>query len=302
MRVAVVAAMVVLAGIVTAGLVTAKDPGKGRVGKKARDRHASVTEGLDCGNCHTPAGWTMAGKSSGTGFDHSRTGFPLTGRHKGAACNQCHDGERQVKRQCTSCHQDPHQARLSQQCDSCHSSRRWTNTQPFDIHRKTRFPLTGMHALADCTECHRRTGERQWTTVPSDCFACHASEYLDPTVHPSHRGTATSSPFPRDCSLCHRASNWSPAFADPTMLGQSVAPLVSGLGAPDNHDLYFRISSGPHRQARCASCHVSSRSPRLVQCVGCHAHNPVKLRSQHRRRVSTNGASCLGCHPGGTAR
>lgn len=288
-----------------AGLAIAADPERNAAAKSAA-RHSSVTEGMDCGNCHTPAGWHMSGAKSGEGFDHSRTGFPLTGRHEGAACNQCHSGEKRVTRECAGCHRDPHQSRLSRTCSSCHSSRRWNDLAPFEMHRRTRFPLTGMHALADCTECHIRNGEKQWMTANPDCFSCHASDYLDPNVHPSHRGTASSPPFPQDCSQCHLASAWTPAFIDPSSLPSAAASSVSaGLGGmvvPANHDRHFPVSRGPHRGAACNNCHLSSRAPRLVRCTGCHAHNPVKLQSQHGRRVSTNGSACLGCHPGGTAR
>jgi hypothetical protein len=288
-----------------AGLAIAKDPQRSEAASRAA-RHNSITEGMDCGNCHTPAGWSMSGGQAGEGFDHSLTGFPLTGRHNATACNQCHQSERSITRECTSCHVNPHQKRLSGRCDSCHSSRRWNDIEPFELHRRTRFPLTGMHALADCTECHLRNKERQWTTVPTDCFACHSDDYLDPNVHPAHRGTDTSLPFSQDCSQCHRASGWSPAFVDPSMFTQSSPSAIrAGLGGmviPANHDQYFPVSRGPHRGAPCNSCHTSARTPRLVRCTGCHAHNPVKLQGQHGRRVSTSGSACLGCHPGGTAR
>lgn len=288
-----------------AAMAVAKEPGE-NTARSGASRHNSITEGLDCSNCHTPAGWHMSGAKSGEGFDHSRTGFPLTGRHATAACNQCHRGEQRVTRECESCHRDPHQSRLSRRCASCHSSRRWNDMEPFEIHRRTRFPLTGMHALADCTECHQRNGERQWTTVKTDCFACHSADYLDPSIHPSHRGTATSAPFPQDCSQCHLASAWTPAFIDPTALPSAAASAVSaklgGMTVPADHDRHFPVTRGPHRGAPCNSCHTSSRAPRLVRCTGCHAHNPVKLQTQHGRRVSGSGAGCLGCHPGGIAR
>ncbi len=296
-------AVVLVVGLAFAiGLALADVPKAKEVRVKSRARHGSVTEGLDCGNCHTPAGWKMAGGKSGGGFDHSRTGFPLSGRHRSAACNQCHSGEREVRRQCASCHEDPHQARLGQQCESCHAAYAWEDTQALEIHRRTRFPLTGMHVLADCTECHQRTGERQWTAVPSACFACHAADYLDPTVHPNHRGTGASAPFSRDCSQCHRASAWTPAIADPTMLGQAASALRDRLSLPRDHDRNFPISFGPHRGATCTSCHTTPKVPRIVQCTGCHEHNPITLRKQHRRRVATSGSACLSCHPGGAAR
>jgi hypothetical protein len=292
-----------LAGIV--GIALAKDPQRGKA-RSNESRHGSITEGLDCGNCHTPADWKMAGGKKGEGFDHSRTGFPLTGRHETVACNGCHQGERRVTRECSMCHEDPHQSRLSARCDSCHSSRRWNDLEAFEIHRRTRFPLTGMHALADCTECHQRNGERQWTTVQSNCFACHSADYLDPSVHPNHRGTGSTPPFPQDCSQCHVASGWSPAFIDPTAFaGSATGAIRSGLGGmeiPVDHDRHFPVTRGPHRGASCNSCHTSARTPRFVMCTGCHAHNPVKLQQQHGRRVSGSASACLGCHPGGTAR
>ncbi|MGD8606395.1 MAG: cytochrome c3 family protein [Myxococcales bacterium] len=305
MKHALLTALIVsgLAGLV--GVALAKDPDRGKAAAAA-SRHNSITEGLDCANCHTPAGWNMAGGKKGEGFDHSRTGFPLTGRHQPVACNGCHRGERRVKRECNSCHEDPHQSRLSSRCDSCHSSRRWNDIEVFQVHRRTRFPLTGMHALAACTECHLRNGERQWTTVQSNCFACHANDYLDPNVHPDHRGTATTAPFSQDCSQCHTATAWSPAFIDPTALAaSSMAAVRSGLGGmaiPADHDRSFPISRGPHRGAPCNSCHSSAQTPRFVRCTGCHAHNAIVLRKQHKQHISSSPSACLGCHPGGTAR
>jgi hypothetical protein len=301
--VSIVLGIAVLAGM--AGIAVANDP-KPKSARPSAASHNSITEGIDCGNCHTPVSWKMSTGKTGQGFDHSRTGFPLTGRHESAACNQCHSGERRVVRDCENCHRDPHESRLSGRCASCHSSRRWNDMEAFEIHRRTRFPLTGMHALAACTECHQRNKEKQWTTVQSDCFACHASDYLDPNIHPSHRGTASSPPFPQDCSQCHFASAWSPAFVDPTAIRSSATSAVSaGLGGmviPANHDRHFPVSRGPHRGAPCNSCHTSSRTPRLVHCTGCHAHNTVKLQQQHGRRVASSGAACLSCHPGGMAR
>ena len=239
----------------------------------------------------------MAGAKSGEGFDHSRTGFPLSGRHASAACNQCHSGEKRVTRECESCHQDPHQSRLNRRCSSCHSSRRWNDMGAFELHRRTRFPLTGMHAIAACTECHLRNNERQWTTVQSDCFSCHASDYLDPNVHPSHRGTATSPPFPQDCSQCHVASAWS------SRVHRSLPALPSAgrrggqreARGDDRHpgrprSGHFPVTRGPHRGAPCNSCHTSSRAPRLVRCTGVprpqprQAPDPARAPGVRQRR------------------
>ncbi len=293
----------VLALAAGAAIVTAQPPAARRAATQRR-HHGAAIEGLDCSNCHTPEGWRAIGGASGAGgFDHARTGFPLTGRHGSLGCADCHRADQTIGRDCVTCHRDPHRGELGRGCDRCHSPRAWSDTASIEAHRHTRLPLTGMHALADCTECHQRTTERTWTTPPTECFDCHAREYLDASVHPNHRGTATCPPFPRDCAQCHRAIAWSPAVIDPAGLpcAGSVAARVAGL-SPLEHDARFVISRGAHRGADCASCHASEAAPRMVRCTGCHAHAPAAVRSRHRAPVPTDGASCLGCHPGGLAR
>lgn len=289
----VVAALLAMAVGAATGL-------EAQAGGARASRHASITEGLDCANCHTTRGWSMAdGPGAGRGFDHARTGFPLSGRHGLATCAECHRRDVEMRRECVSCHADDHHAgRLGRDCDRCHRSTDWRDTSPLEVHRSTRLPLTGMHVLADCTECHGRVEEREFTAPPADCFACHADAYRRLDVHPVHAGTATAAPFPRDCALCHVATAWSPALFDPTSV--AVAPLTT---APPEHETFFPIRHGAHRDLPCAGCHVELEMPRLVECAGCHAHDPVTLARQHGGAlVSPDAASCLGCHPGGMAR
>jgi hypothetical protein len=260
----------------------------------------SFTDAIPCSACHTTTAWrTQGAAGEEVNFDHSTTGFPLTGQHTRASCVSCHNASRPIKRACVSCHEDFHRGRLSRTCDTCHSPMGWKVTRPLEIHRVTRFPLTGMHVLADCSECHRRASEHRWTGAPIDCFACHEKEYRRVDLRPSHVGTATTPPFPRDCSVCHKAMAWAPAFLPPGAIGATASPLRA---APPGHDLRFPISFGLHRTASCDDCHTSLASPRAVRCVGCHAHDPVRLMQQHKQPMATDGASCLTCHPGGSRR
>ena len=262
---------------------------------------SSLFEGVDCVACHTTEGWGLAGGggSGSGGFDHSRTGFPLTGRHRSAACNDCHVPSRAITRDCNGCHQDSHDGRLGQSCDACHSARTWTRTTAFERHRRTRLPLTGMHALADCTECHQRGDTRRMSDVPADCFACHENEYLRTHNHQGNpSATPPVAPYSRDCSICHRSVAWSPATLDDATLMSAM-----GLTAGPSHELSFPIASGPHRGATCDSCHRAPNVPRAVTCLGCHAHDPLRLRAQHRVAVAPDdAAACLRCHPGGARR
>ncbi|MEZ4253217.1 MAG: hypothetical protein R3B99_33835 [Polyangiales bacterium] len=279
---------------------------------ESAERHdpheGSIAEGVDCANCHTPDGWRIGGsgaRAAGGGFDHDTTGFPLTGRHVAVGCVDCHRPGEPVRRACVSCHADPHEARLGTRCDECHSSRDFHLTDAMELHRRTQLPLTGMHALADCTECHQRQGDAFVRNAPSDCYGCHAADYARPDIHPSHLGDATTPPFPRDCEQCHRPLGWVPALVPIDTLGSIAGGLTSGTTRfdADAHDLAFPIRFGPHRGAECESCHRVPAMPRVVSCTGCHEHGPLALAQQHPGlAVGTEGPGCLACHPGGATR
>ena len=300
--------LVLCLSLAAAALLALLEPGLGSAAPARRLGHrASVTAGLDCSACHTTDTWKQitAATSGKSGFDHSKTGFPLTQRHASVPCTGCHNSERQITRQCAGCHQDAHAGQLGAGCDSCHSSGSWYQTEAFARHRQTRLPLTGMHALVECRDCHERTTDRTWTTVAADCFACHEADYRRPDIHPLHVGVPgdpTQPPFPRDCAQCHRATGWLPVFVDTSAFGGAMMGATAlGLASSRAHDRLFPLSQGPHRGADCASCHASPAQPRLVRCDGCHAHSEKKLFEQHRG-VAAYGAACLTCHPGGSVR
>jgi hypothetical protein len=261
--------------------------------------HASFVDEMDCSACHTPDGWGLSDQAGAkSGFDHAKTGFPLTGAHVDAVCTSCHRGDRAISRACDACHTDAHERRLGDDCSDCHSTRAWEDTRTAERHRRTRFPLTGMHAVIDCGACHVRTSERTWSDVPSDCFACHEDDYRR-DIHPVHEGDPNDpsvTPLSRDCAQCHRPTAWSPAVVVPSQL-----PRIAAARSTLLHDVKFPIRWGKHRGASCDSCHPAAGTPRLVDCLGCH--EGTTLRALHGRRVlPVDGAGCLRCHPGGTAR
>lgn len=263
-------------------------------------RHKAITAQLDCSACHSPAGWrSLQSGQPGAGFDHDRTGFPLRGQHRALGCTDCHQAERALTRRCNGCHTDAHQGRLSADCSQCHSADGWPRTDAIERHRRTRLPLTGMHALADCVDCHRRQNDRAWSSVQADCYACHYDDYQRSDVHPVHVGSGTSAPFDRNCGGCHRASGWSPAIVPVGLFSQALSATAPAL----QHDPRFLLSHGPHRDSACSDCHAGGERGGPVSCIGCHTHAPQRLRSQHRAgQPPTQARACLGCHPGGLAR
>jgi hypothetical protein len=274
---------------------------------RAQAGHGSITEGLDCSLCHTPQGWKVLSDKGAKGFDHARTGFPLTGRHGQTPCTGCHHAAEKITRQCVGCHKDAHEGRLGSDCSKCHSSLSWQGVRSFDRHRLTRLPLSGMHALVECSACHRQTTGRQWSSPPADCYACHDKDYRRADIHPLHvggNGNPPARPFPHDCAQCHRANAWAPAIVSPSALRDLVVPSVNGLTrAPASHEALFPIQQGAHRAARCDDCHASERVVQAVRCTGCHAHNPVSLQTQHKKlTASVSEGGCLACHRGGARR
>lgn len=265
-----------------------------RLGMRPRQAaHGGFVDDMDCSACHTPDGWQLAPRAGASGFDHDRTGFALRGAHVQTGCARCHTGKARPAGACESCHRDPHQGRNDGSCAECHTASAWADTGTLEQHRRTRMPLTGRHAVLDCTQCHRRTGERAFSDVPSDCYACHRADFHAATIHPIHDGTGGSAPFSRDCGQCHRTTGWQPAIAPPTTMARSAIRLVE-------HDARFMLTTGSHRGAECGACHPDRRRVQLVRCDSCHAS--AALRMQHRMPIARSTGACLGCHPRGAAR
>jgi hypothetical protein len=250
----------------------------------ARAQHAGAD--LDCGDCHTAGGWAVSG---GRGFDHARTGFPLSGAHDGLACGACHTPSRPITRACAGCHEDPHEARLGVACDVCHGPATFRETRARERHARTRLPLSGMHALLDCTACHVRGAGQTWSDVPADCYACHAADYRRDGIHPVHDGRSGNPPFSRACGTCHRPIAWSPAVITPRLLTAALRD-----GERRAHERAFPIGVGKHRGLACADCHLGPAETRVVACAGCHA------TARHRGGGRPLEGTCLGCHPRGT--
>lgn len=210
--------------------------------------------GRECQSCHTTAGWKQT-----LPFDHARTGFALTGGHRGAACLTCHVGQKWhgVATACVSCHarNDVHKGANGSNCAQCHTTASWKSAS-FD-HGTTGFPLVGGHAAATCGGCH---GANQATRHPTrDCNGCHAKS----DVHKGANGP--------QCAQCHTPRNWKQIVFD--------------------HDrLTTFVLRGAHDHAACAACHVKpARAVKLpVACNACHARDDV-----HK---GANGSDCARCH------
>ena len=204
-----------------------------------------------CENCHDTVLWTD-GK-----FDHSTTGFTLTGLHTvpPRQCTDCHvnNNYNLTSGACVTCHLKDYQgttspnhvtANFPQTCDSCHSTSTWLNAT-FN-HNSTGFVLTGSHTVPprQCTDCHVNNNYNLTSTT---CISCHQKDYNNATTPVPHTG------FPTTCETCHDTVQWIDGMFNHT---------TTGFALTGSHTV-------PPRQ--CTDCHVNNNyTPNSTACVTCH--------------------------------
>ncbi len=230
--------------------------------------HATSGFSTDCVQCHTTnPGWSPAN------INHDF--FPLTQGHNIQDCTQCHTNGTYagLSPDCVTCHQDDYAATqnpnhttsgFSNDCASCHSTN--PGWSPATINHDF-FPLTQGHNIQDCTQCHTNG---TYAGLSPDCVTCHQDNY-DQTSNPNHPAAG----FPTDCASCHTTNpGWIPATFD--------------------HDQYFPIYSGKHRQGEtwdsCVECHTDANNYAVFDCINCH-------RDAHNQNQGNIG--CYECHPNG---
>jgi Cytochrome c7 and related cytochrome c/Class III cytochrome C family len=252
----------------------------------------------DCARCHSDHNGLdfplVHWQPSREAMDHRQTGFPLTGKHAGLRCEECHNAREilpagragiQVKDlnrtylgltgACTSCHQDEHRGQLGADCARCHTAESWKPAPGFN-HATTKYPLTGAHATVACAKCHPSVADPNISVADAKpyvkytglsfatCVGCHS----DP-----HKGA-----FKGTCESCHNTSDW-----------KRVAQL-EGF----DHDKTDYPLVGKHRTVACSDCHNKGDFKTRIafaKCTDCHA-------DYHNRQFLTSAGlqDCAVCH------
>lgn len=210
--------------------------------------------GKSCDNCHNERDWKQVR------FDHSKTDYPLIGKHRDAKCKSCHKNKdhKKTPKKCYSCHRkdDDHKGYFGSKCDSCHSPRGWDRSS-FNHRQESGFALLGKHRRIKCTSCHKAPPKKQ--KMGETCYDCHRTD----DVHKGKQG--------RRCEQCHDEQSWKNALFDHGLTG---FPLLGKHASP---------------KVKCKSCH-KSKTFRLKssRCVACHRRD-----DEHKGRL---GAYCETCH------
>jgi hypothetical protein len=252
----------------------------------------------NCSTCHNTITWNTAI------FDHSTTGWALTGSHqlapagKVVACTDsfCHVGNnyRLPKEDCSVCHQAawlstqtlggqvPDHLKSgfpASQCSMCHDTLLWADGK-FD-HSTTGWPLQGAHVTTPCSSCHMGANPFGLTSATTDCYGCHQAAWLSTQTLSGAVPNHVAALYPTTCLTCH--TTW----------------VTTGwLGATFNHT-WFRI---PHNGSVCSDCHLVSTDYAKFSCISCHtranAHNKGSTDQNHQGvgGYVYGATTCYPCH------
>ncbi len=154
----------------------------------AQDDNHNGTFGQNCAACHSTSGWKPST------FDHSKSAFPLTGKHTSTTCTKCHVNNvfKGTPTNCYACHasNDRHGGKYGTNCAACHSTSAW-RPATFDH----TFPLDhGESGTVACATCHPGGNTSSYT-----CFGCH--EHTSTNMADKHKEERDYAP--NKCADCH---------------------------------------------------------------------------------------------------
>ncbi len=220
--------------------------------------------GTNCKECHNEQ--SFSGWSSLSRFNHSKTHFPLKGKHRQVKCQECHQMAATPQKvfqdrlgistdNCVECHKDVHDGRFGNKCAECHNEdgfRKVGGLDNFD-HNRTDFALKGKHEAVDCKKCH--VSEHMTDPLPHNtCAECHKDFHEG-----QFAGLVTPPP---DCATCHTVDAFTESSYTLEQHNKSKFPL-----------------EGAHVATPCFACHLKETKWvfRKIgeRCVDCHkdVHN-----------------------------
>jgi hypothetical protein len=163
--------------------------------------HTAAGIPQQCQVCHNTAAWIPAS------FDHSTTGWPLTGAHTTVPCASCHiNGQyANTPTDCYSCHKADYQnttdpnhiaAAFPTTCALCHNTSSWAGAS----FNHTWFPIySGAHAgvWTTCGACHINSSNY----AAFSCITCHTHSQAN--TDPNHQGVPNYVYNATSCYSCH---------------------------------------------------------------------------------------------------
>jgi len=257
---------------------------KARIDQKKGYHTSAEVKSKQCASCHNDHhGLTFQIiRFDKDKFNHSLTGYKLTGAHSKKKCADCHKVEfiadkkikskkftyLGLKAECLNCHADYHQKTLSANCSDCHNDEKFKPASKFN-HQQVKFKLAGKHEHLACADCHKITTKnglkfQEFKGVKAtNCTNCHKD------VHDNK--------FGQNCAECHNNESFS---------------VVGGVKNFDHSKADFKLE-GKHVNVACKKCHKEKLTTPLFfkRCTDCHT-------DYHDKQFAKNGISpdCSACH------
>ena len=275
-----------------------------------QDPHHGAFEGRRCEACHNTNTWKGV-QVSQNNFDHSKTKFPLNGKHTELACQVCHKAsnfkEPIAHEKCMDCHQDPHNGQFKRrpdrgECGSCHQEAGWKpSTFTETSHQSSAYPLVGKHQGVACAKCHPGTGLGAKVHPVTILDAkVHSVTVVDTNYYPAfkacldchkdpHGKQFASDPHANKCEDCHKVEGFEP----------------SSFTLSQHQSITFALN-GAHTAVACQDCHRKETAPPGADrqyhfanrsCDGCHqdphhGEYPDLLKARLKRGQEL----CESCH------
>jgi hypothetical protein len=251
------------------------------------DEHRGQLD-TQCAICHDFNAWKPAPL-----FDHNRTRFSLTGKHRSVDCIFCHKKIKDKSNDqdpdylkfsgltfsnCSNCHRDPHGGRLGLSCTKCHTSAGWKGVVNKNFnHDLTRFPLKDKHQGVTCDKCHRSNRSlKNWTI--NRCGSCHKDYHQGQFYHRQQKGA---------CEECHTEEGFLPTNF-----------------TVEQHSLTKYPLQGAHLAVPCNLCHQKNYKNTIrfnfssTECSSCHRdpHNREAELYLSKKTIPEGKNDCQYCH------
>ena len=260
------------------------------------DPHKGSFKDKSCASCHNTNSWKKVSNSGlANNFDHSKTKYPLEGKHTTVECEACHtkgDFKKELAfAKCTDCHKDEHNGQFVShkpngiQCEGCHNVKGWKPSL-FDVkaHSQTDYPLMDGHAKVACDKCHTPKGKDTIFKIANfkRCTDCHMDE---------HDNQFTGKPYENQCDQCHNLKGYSP----------------STFTLAQHKKTRFELTGG-HIAVPCGDCHKladkdqpKSKIPyhfENLTCTSCHQDVHKGQFNERMGKLGKNGKpmGCEACH------
>ena len=236
--------------------------------------------GTDCKSCHNQNSFLVKNINTLDKFDHSKTLYPLEGKHEVVDCRKCHTKDLTdplPHNTCMSCHKDEHNKDFDTKkdkypdCASCHIVDGFSPSLfTIEQHNKSKFKLEGAHIAQPCFSCHLNDKKWKFNNLGMECISCH-KDIHEGKIDKKYYGT-------KSCNTCHNVDSW-----------QDVKF--------DHKTTKFELTGG-HQEVNCGECHMDYKTKPITQkfkdlstdCYSCH-------KDVHGKQFEKNGITdCKECH------